>query len=43
MKTYTTVELENRLYEFISENKEHLNYYGYVLDFVNYLNQTEDD
>lgn len=43
MKTYTTVDLENRLYDFINTDKEHLSHYSYILTFINYLNENEHE
>ena len=42
MKEYDTTELESRLYDFVSTKKENLNHLSYVLEFINYLNDTDD-
>ena len=41
MKEYTADELESKLYEFISIDKQNLGHYGYILEFINYLNEQE--
>lgn len=41
MELYTTDDLENRLYDFVNTDKEHLNHYGYILEYINYLRETQ--
>lgn len=42
MKEFTTNDLESRLYEFISLDKQNLGHYSYILEFINYLIEQED-